>query len=103
MLSDCDTRDFRIAMGSLCSSISAELFAPRTAIEQLAGMGDHGASQSMVVCSDSRAALALLQSSHASQKTPAAANSWSLLRLLPERKDSPYACSGCLPNAGARK
>ena len=69
-------------MGSLCSSTRAELFAQRAA---LLSIEDRDVSNPVVVCTYSRAALALLQSGPAAQRTPVAADIWSLLRPLSRR------------------
>ena len=84
MLPDGNTQEVRVATGSLCSSACAELFALRAALEELVSIVDRGTSLPVVVCTDSRAALALLQSGTSAQRTPVAAVIWSLLSPLGE-------------------
>ena len=79
-----DTREVRVAAGSLCSSTRAELFALRAALEDLSSSENHGPAHPLVICTDSRAALALLQSGPAAQRAPVAAEIWSLLCPLAE-------------------
>ena len=86
VFSDGDTREVRVAAGSLCSSTRAELFALRAALEELLSGVDHAASHPIVVCTDSSAALALLRSGPAAQRTPVAADLWALLRPLADRE-----------------
>ena len=73
-LPDDDTQEVRIAAGSLCSSTRTELFVLRAALEELLSIEDRDAYHPVVVCTDSRAALALLQSGPAAQRTPVAAD-----------------------------
>ena len=82
-----DTREVRMAAGSLCSSSRAELFALRAALEELSSGEDYAASHPIVVCTDSSAALALLQNGpEDAQRTPVAADIfWNLLRPLADR------------------
>ena len=72
-------REVRVATETLCSSTHAELFASRATLEYLANIEDRGASNPVV---GFRAVLALLQSGPAAQRTPVAADIWSLLTPL---------------------
>ena len=80
-----DTREVRVAAGSLCSSTRAELFALRAALEELSRADTRADSLPVVVCTDSMAALALLRSGPAAQRAPVAAAIWELLRPLADR------------------
>ena len=82
-----DTREVRMAAGFLCSSSRAELLALRAALEELSSGEDYAASHPIVVCTDSSAALALLQNGpEDAQRTPVAADIfWNLLRPLADR------------------
>ncbi|KAF0303168.1 RNA-directed DNA polymerase from mobile element jockey [Amphibalanus amphitrite] len=79
-----DIREVRVAAGALCSSTRAELFALRAALEELLNMDGRDTSLPTVVCTDSMAALALLRSGPAAQRTPLAADIWRLLAALTE-------------------
>ena len=80
-----DTREVRVAAGSLCSSTRAELFALRAALQELSRADTRADSLPVVVCTDSMAALALLRSGPAAQRAPVAAAIWELLRPLADR------------------
>ena len=79
-----DTREVRVAAGRLCSSTRAELFALRAALEELLDMADRDALRPIVICTDSMAALALLQSGPAAQRSPVAVDIWRALRHIAE-------------------
>ena len=86
-----DTREVRVATGSLCSSTRAELFALRAALEELSRADTRADSlPAVVVCTDSMAALAQLWSGPAAQRAPVAAAIWELLRPLAGRGQPVY-------------
>ena len=62
-----DTREVR---GYLCSSTRAKLNTLRTALEKLSNIEDRDTSHPVIVCTDSMAALTLLENDPASQRAP---------------------------------
>ena len=77
MLPDGDTLKFSVGTSFLCSSIRADLFALKVALEELASIEDRDTSQLVVICTDSRAALtryraALLHREHPWRRTSGA-------------------------------
>ena len=93
-----DTREVRVAAGSLSSSTRAELFALRAALEELSGAETRADSLPVVVCTDSMAALAPLRSGPAAQRASVVAARalntvaaiWELLRPLADRGQPVY-------------
>ena len=80
-----EVRELLVRAGQYCSSTRAELFALKAALECVAGLSGEQAAGPVVVCTDSRAALALLESGAGAQRTPAGAAIWQLLLALNDR------------------
>ena len=76
VLSSGDSREVRVAVGSLCSSTRAELFAMRAALEEVSELTGGLATGPVVLCTDSQAALALLTGGAGTQETPLGAAIW---------------------------
>ncbi|KAF0288249.1 Retrovirus-related Pol polyprotein from type-1 retrotransposable element R1 4 [Amphibalanus amphitrite] len=74
------TREVRVAAGRLCSSTRAELFALKAALEDLTSTPDRDTTRPIIICLDSKAALALLKNGPAAQRTPVAADIWKALQ-----------------------
>ena len=85
-----DAREVRVAADRLCSSTRAELFALRAALEELLDMQEWDALRPIVICTDSMAALALLQSGPAAQRSPVAVDMWRTLRRIAETGQHAY-------------
>ena len=80
-----DSREVRVAAGSLCSSTRAELFAIRAALEEVSELTGDLATGPVVLCTDSQAALALLAGGAGTQETPLGADIWTLLGKITAR------------------
>ena len=77
-LSSGETQDVRVAAGSLCSSTRAELCALKAALETVRSIAGHQ-DEPLVVCTDSQAALRLLEGGAAAQTSPLGAAIWQHL------------------------
>ena len=82
-----EVRELLVPAGQYCNSTRAELFALKAALECVAGLSGEQAAGPLVVCTDSRAALALLESGAGAQRTPAAASCRLLLALNDRGQD----------------
>ena len=80
-----EEKELRVPAGRLCSSTRAELCALRAALEHVGGLCGDLATGPVVLCTDSQAALALLEGGAGSQRTPIGAAIWRLLLDLSRR------------------
>ena len=94
-----DTREVRVAAGSLCSSTRAELFALRVALEELSRVDTRADSLPVVLCTDSMAALAGNGAALPPRERRWPRPSGSCCDRSPT-EDSPSTCSGFPPTAG---
>ena len=85
ILRDGERREIRVAAGRLCSSTRAELYAIRAALEEASSLSGDLAEGPIVLCTDSQAALTLLDAGPGAQTTPLGADIWRLLCRLTSR------------------
>ena len=80
-----ESREVRVAAGSLCSSTRAELTAMRAALEEVSELADDLATGPVVLCTDSQAALLTVAGGPGAQLTRLGAAIWNLLSNITER------------------
>ena len=77
-----EEREIRVPAGMLCSSTRAELWALRAALRCLADLLEHLGPDPVIACTDSRAALALLESGAGAQRSQVGTDIWELLTRI---------------------
>ena len=80
-----ESREIRVAAGSLLSSTRAERMAIRTALEEVSTVAGDLATGPVVLCTDSQAALTTVAGGPRTQTARRGATVWSSLRSITER------------------
>ena len=79
------THEVRVAAGQLCSSTRAELCALKAALDAVLDTDDEPPTAPIIVCTDSRAALQMLERGAAAQTSPLGVAIWRSLSQLSGR------------------